>query len=348
MTGSDGGGNAAWSLPRKSHADAGETMTLLKWLGGVLALITLVVGIWYVMQPGMDEVGISYAQRAGADAQGVTVKWYGVTTLLIDDGETQLLIDGYFSRPGLLDLLLKRPIGPDIPAIERVLKHEGIDRLAVVIPVHSHFDHAMDSAEIAKRTGARLLGSTSTANIGRSSNLAESQIQVVELGEPIAFGGFSITFFPSQHAPLPTNAGIDGVVSQPFELPAPYTAWQLGEAYSIFVEHSQGKLLVQGSAGFVPGALKDTRVDAVFLGVGGLRHLSSDYQQQYIAEMVGKTGPGTVYVVHHDNLFAELGNVEQSKLRPEFYPNFAKALSQWVLPAQLRQLKYGEPVLIGR
>ena len=36
---------------------------------------------------------------AATDETRLTITWYGVATLLFDDGETQVLIDGFFSRP---------------------------------------------------------------------------------------------------------------------------------------------------------------------------------------------------------------------------------------------------------
>ena len=51
----------------------------------------------------------------------VTMTWLGVTTLLFDDGETQILIDGFFSRPTLLDALLSRPVESDAATINYVL-----------------------------------------------------------------------------------------------------------------------------------------------------------------------------------------------------------------------------------
>jgi hypothetical protein len=43
----------------------------------------------------------------------------------------------------------------------------------------------MDAPEVAKRTGAMLLGSESTANIGRGWGLPEEQIRVVSDRGPI-------------------------------------------------------------------------------------------------------------------------------------------------------------------
>ncbi|MBT4519399.1 MAG: MBL fold metallo-hydrolase [Halieaceae bacterium] len=319
-------------------------MRALKWMSiGLLVLLTVAVG-WYLTRPGMADVGIPYANTPAAETRGVTVKWFGIATLLIDDGQTQIMTDGFFSRPGLLDILLRRPIAPELSAITGVIADHKINRLAAVIPVHSHYDHAMDSAEVAMQTGALLLGSNSTAHIARSSSLPESQIRIVETDRGYQFGRFTVTFYASRHAPLSTNAGIDGVVEKPFALPAPYTAWQLGEAYSILIEHPDGDMLVQGSAGYVPGALNGVTVNAVFLGTGGLRALPRDYQQAYIDEIVVSTKASDVYSIHHDNLFGQLGEVEQSKLLLEFDKMFAFELGQLVLPAKLLQLHYAQAV----
>jgi L-ascorbate metabolism protein UlaG (beta-lactamase superfamily) len=95
---------------------------------------------------------------AGSGAP-VTLTWLGVSTLLVDDGATAVLTDGFFSRPGLIDVGLRR-WAPSQTRIEESLTRAGIDRLAAVIPVHTHFDHALDSAVVAQRTGASMIGGT--------------------------------------------------------------------------------------------------------------------------------------------------------------------------------------------
>ena len=235
----------------------------------MLGVLILLGSLWLVSKPSVAELGIAFAEPAKA-GQSLTVTWFGVTTLLIDDGVTQILIDGYFSRPSLLDLALERPIAPDLTAIKSMLGRFQIDRLGAVIPVHSHFDHALDSAEVAKQTGAQLMGSDTTAQIAAGSHLPISQIKVIETETIYPVGAFEVTFYPSQHAPLASNSAISGTVAAPLTLPAPYTAWKLGQAYTLIITHPKGRMLIQGSAGFVPDALAAIKVDAVFLGTGGL------------------------------------------------------------------------------
>ena len=132
----------------------------------------------------------------------VTVRFTGTSTLLFSDGETDWMVDGWFSRFGPVELMMN-PIGPDLDAISKGLQRNEVDRLAAVIPVHSHFDHAMDAPEVAKRTGAILLGSESTANIGRGWGLPESQIRVTRDREAHQFGKFTITLIETNHFEFP-------------------------------------------------------------------------------------------------------------------------------------------------
>jgi L-ascorbate metabolism protein UlaG (beta-lactamase superfamily) len=309
----------------------------------MLGVLILLGSLWLVSKPSVAELGIAFAEPAKA-GQSLTVTWFGVTTLLIDDGVTQILIDGYFSRPSLLDLALERPIAPDLTAIKSMLGRFQIDRLGAVIPVHSHFDHALDSAEVAKQTGAQLMGSDTTAQIAAGSHLPITQIKVIETETIYPVGAFEVTFYPSQHAPLASNSAISGTVTAPLTLPAPYTAWKLGQAYTLIITHPKGRMLIQGSAGFVPDALAAIKVDAVFLGTGGLPNLSRAHQLAYLDEMVTQRQPKRVYTIHHDDLFGDLGSVEQNNLMPTFDQTQAFELGQQVLPAQLLQMQFGVPI----
>ena len=309
----------------------------------IISALIFVCSFWLLSKPTMSEIGIAEAKPAEA-GQDLTVIWFGVTTLLIDDGVTQILIDGYFSRPSLLDIALERMIEPDLAAIEGMLSRFEINRLKAVIPVHSHFDHALDSAEIAKQTGAQLMGSTTTAQIAAGSHLPITQIKVIETETIYPVGAFEVTFYPSQHAPLASNSAISGTVAAPLTLPAPYTAWKLGQAYTLIITHPKGRMLIQGSAGFVPDALAAIKVDAVFLGTGGLPNLSRAHQLAYLDEMVTQRHPRRVYTIHHDDLFGDLGNVEQNVLMPNFDQTQAFELGQQVLPAQLLQMQFGVPI----
>ena len=85
------------------------------------------------------------------------------------------MTDGFFSRPSLATVGLGR-IAPSASRIDDSLQRMGVDRLEAVLPVHTHFDHAMDSAAVAQRTGARLVGGESAAQVGIGGGLPEDRI----------------------------------------------------------------------------------------------------------------------------------------------------------------------------
>ncbi|BBX46729.1 MBL fold metallo-hydrolase [Mycobacterium cookii] len=234
----------------------------------------------------------------------LTVTWLGVTTLLIDDGSSALMTDGFFSRPGLARVGLGK-VAPSAARVDGCLARAQVTRLAAVVPVHTHFDHALDSALVAERTGAQLVGGESAANVGRGHGLDEDRIVVAESGAPIRLGAFDITLIESHHCP-PDR--FPGTITAPVLTPTRASAYRCGEAWSAFVHHrpSDRRLLIQGSAGFVKGSLAGQHADVVYLGVGQLGVQPASYQVDYWTETVRAVGARRVVLTHWDDFFRPL------------------------------------------
>jgi L-ascorbate metabolism protein UlaG (beta-lactamase superfamily) len=286
--------------PARLRAVAIAVAALLLALGGV-AWIFLNT---YVAAP-VDPAWAVPASRV-IPPGSVTVRYTGTATLVFSDGETTWMTDGWFTRPGPLALYFSR-IAPDTTAIERGLARNGVERLAVVFPVHSHYDHAMDAPEVARRTGALLLGSESTANIGRGWGLPESRIRVVRDREPIEIGRFTVTPIESRHFQLPDPALRERALGDPdirVPLVPPVSAfdYKVGKAYVLHVTHPRGAFLVVGSAGYVEGGLEGFSADVVFLGTGGLGSQTPAYRETYWRETIGRTHPTRVIPIHWDSL----------------------------------------------
>ena len=146
------------------------------------------------------------APEADADAP-LTVTWAGVTTLLVDDGSSALMTDGFFSRPGLATVGLGQ-IAPSASRIDGSLERLGVDRLEAVLPVHTHFDHAMDSAVVAQRTGARIVGGASAVQVGIGGGLTEDRLVVATPGEAITLGAYDVTLVEAEHCPPDRFPGV--------------------------------------------------------------------------------------------------------------------------------------------
>jgi len=241
--------------------------------------------------------------EADPDA-ALAITWLGVSTLLVDDGTCSLLTDGFFSRPPLLDVGLRR-LPPSASRIDYCLNRAKINRLAAVLPVHTHYDHAMDSALVAARTGARLIGGESAANIARGHRLSDDQIVIAGSGEDLTVGPYTVTLVESHHCP-PDR--FPGAITAPVVPPAKASSFRCGEAWSTLIHHapSDRRLLIQGSAGFLPGALAGRRADIAYLGVGQLGVQPRAYIEQYWAQTVRTVGARRVVLIHWDDFFRPL------------------------------------------
>jgi L-ascorbate metabolism protein UlaG (beta-lactamase superfamily) len=251
----------------------------------------------------------AYADRFNVPAagDGLAVTFLGVSTLLFDDGESAVLFDGFFSRPSMSNVVLGR-VAPNVGRIDAALERLGFGRggrsLDAVVPVHSHFDHALDSAAVAQRAGGLLVGGTSTANLGHGAGLASDRIHMVAPGEATTFGSLTLTHHLSAHCP-PDR--FPGQITSPVVPPAKASAYKCGEAWSIHVTHTTGRTaLVQGSAGYVPAALEGQHADVAYLGIGQLGVQSTQYIRDYWAHTVRAVGARRAVLTHWDDFFRPL------------------------------------------
>ncbi|HUB57382.1 MAG TPA: MBL fold metallo-hydrolase [Mycobacterium sp.] len=234
----------------------------------------------------------------------LSVTWLGVSTLLLDDGSSTLMTDGYFSRPSLAQVALGK-VSPSPARVDGCLARLQVTRLEAVVPVHTHIDHALDSALVADRTGARLVGGESAANVGRGHGLAADRIVVAASGEPIRLGAYDVTLIKSRHS---DPDRFPGEITAPVITPVRASAYRCGESWSTLVYHrpSDRRLLIQGSAGFVKGALAGHHADVVYLGVGQLGLQAEPYFVDYWTETVRTVGARRVVLVHWDDFFRPL------------------------------------------
>ena len=326
--------------------------TVLSLFGIVVFLSIALVALWN-HRSDIAEVGWATPTEAVAESGDlVTVTWLGVSTLLFDDGETQILIDGYFSRPTLSDMLLRRPVQSQAAQVNFVMNEYRMRRLAAIIPVHSHFDHVLDIGAIALRSSASILGSVTTSNIARGAGVPEDQIAIIVDESPYQFGEFKVTLKPSRHAPIGWRGSVpmDGSIDEPLVEPQPVSAYRMGGAYSIIIEHPQGTVLIHGSAGFNKYDLREVSADVVLLGVSQLDSLGKNYTNVYWQNVVTASGAHSVYPVHFDDFTQPWGVV---KLPPKFIDDFVKTSkwieeirNRWDRDTSLFMPEFGKPVAI--
>lgn len=271
----------------------------------VLATAVAFAFIWY-HRPGLEAYAV-HDYAAAPTPRALTATWFGTTAVLLSDGAHGVFVDPFFTRPpGFGKLVRNAEIAPDEPLIKAWLARAGVSELDAVLVSHSHYDHAMDAGVVARATGARLVGSKSTLNVGRGAGLEESRLVEMRAGEPRTFGSFEITFVESRHAGA-SGGRPTGDIHVPLVPPARFMDYRQGGSYSILIRHPQGGVLHHGSAGYVPGALTGRRADVVMLGIALLPELDG-----YLAEVVDAVGARRVIPIHWDDFTRPL----DAPLRP--------------------------------
>lgn len=269
----------------------------------------------------------------------IQITWIGVAGVLIDDGDTALLIDPFVSRYGLLPVGLRRKLEPMHADIAVWTERWANRPVSAVIVSHSHYDHAMDAPWFAAAFSAPVLGSASTARIVEGADLPEIEAVVVDPNRSYRFGAFSIRMLESRHGPaLFGRIPYPGEIEEPLEPPATANAYRLGMAYSIHITHPAGSLLHHASAGWVEGMFEGIEADTVLLGVAGRAATTP-----YLEAVLGGVGARRLIPVHFDDFFRKAGS-EPTPLKIVRLNEFFESVAAHDPPLVVESLPLGRAV----
>ena len=220
--------------------------------------------------------------------QRVTLKWLGTAGWEIQIDQTKILIDPFLTRR---QSVAAEEWKTDEEAVLNVIS--GAD---YVFAGHSHADHIADIPFIAKRFGAKVIGSRTTVNLALSAGVEQSHLTSVIGGEKLDFKDFSVQVIKSQHG-IVTR---DGQKRQPrsAEIARPPSGPILGRhfveggSYLYYFTFGKFRVLHQSTGNFIEGNLHGLEPDVAILAQ------NSNYDW---SEALKILRPKTVIVHHYDN-----------------------------------------------
>ena len=235
-------------------------------------------------------------------AKGLELTWLGTAGFRLAYQGVVIWIDPYVTRLSLTDLLRRRVVPPSQEAIGR-----WIDRADAVLVGHTHFDHALDVPAIARRTGCKVYGSQSLANLMGLYQLGEHAV-VVEPQRDYEVGPFKFHFVPSVHSKLQLGLRVpwSGELTCDHVDELTPQAYRCGQVWGIYIEVAGMRLYHQGSADFLEDELRDKNVDIFLCGISGRR-----FTPKYVERIVGKLAPQVIVPTHYDDFFRKLDDKVQ-------------------------------------
>ena len=195
-----------------------------------------------------------------------------------------------------------------------------ITRADFILVHHGHFDHLGDVPYIAKKTGAKVIGTESTIMILRAYGIPNEQLYAVGGGEDYQFENFSFRVIPSIHSALNEKHYFDTRRYDRYtELKAPLKINEFIEGGSLMflARFDRHDVLTMGSMNFVERDLVGIHPDILLAGVNGSRLGLYNYDERLI-KVTGN--PPVVIPTHWDNFRLPYGYSQEAGVERNLIP----------------------------
>jgi L-ascorbate metabolism protein UlaG (beta-lactamase superfamily) len=190
---------------------------------------------------------------------------YGAAAWKVTDGKHTVLLDPYFTRlryAGKRFGMLPATAAPgderpaysfdDVVPSDTQTIDQHIPEATHILVSHAHFNHCMDVPYIARKTGAKVIGSYSAANISSAYGVDEEQLIPVRGGEDYDFGEISIRVIPSLHSALCEKCYFDaGIVPEGLKGPLPLKSFSEGGTFGYLLRFKHHEVLLLGSMNYI-------------------------------------------------------------------------------------------------
>lgn len=215
-------------------------------------------------------------RRALAPDNTLTIRYLGTAGFVLENHDRTVVLDPYLTRPGIVASLTQRLV----PNAALIKQH--IPKADDVLIGHAHHDHILDGPDLCKQTGARLIGSQATRQVGLAAGLPESQLLATDGHEDIASGRWIIRGLPSRHGRVFGRIPFPGDLTTPPPWPPRIHELRHGLVLNWLIDTGAMNIMHIDSADFIDAQLRDQRCDILCLCAIG-RQARPHYARDAIA-----------------------------------------------------------------
>lgn len=246
------------------------------------------------------------------DASGaLRLKYLGAAGWELQSNGLVVLVDPYISRIKYDGVRVagdsrKEFALTDAPESDTRLIDKIISRADFILLHHTHVDHAMDVPYIARKTGAKVIGTETARNLLRAAGVPEAQLYAVRGGEDYQFDRFSVRVIPSLHSALDEKRYFSSKRhGADFKGPLRLEHFVEGGSLMFLVRINGTEVLTMGSMNFIENELRGVRPDILLAGAGSSRTEIYKYTERLLAA----TGmPRVVIPTHWDDFYVPYEN----------------------------------------
>ena len=292
-----------------------------------------------------------FSNIINAQNSPVELKYLGTAGWEIKDGNITVLVDPYISR-------VKLGTGPSISPLDKretVLRSDYfvsdkelidslINKVDFILVHHSHFDHLSDVPYIAKKTGAKVIGTETTINILRGYGINNDQLYPVRGGEDYQFEEFSVRVIPSIHSALNNKHYLDSrEYTKPPKTPLKVSDFIEGRSLMFLARFNSHEILTMGSMNFVERELIGVHPDILLAGVNQSQLGLYNYNER----LIKVTGyPKTIIPTHWDNFRLPYGFSQENSIILKLLP-FKKDVEKLSTKSSVKIVRHLETIKIN-
>ena len=270
-------------------------------------------------------------------AGGIRITYLGTNGYLLETGGRALLVDPYFTRVPLGDVLWNVPVAADPKLVA-----DGLAalprRIDALLATHAHIDHLLDAPEIMQATGARLVGSATAVNLVAACGLSPLRCAVVAPGDVLRLGPWKVRVLGAEHDRLFGLRLNPGEKTAPTPRPRRPSDWVMGEPLAFLIEAAGQRIYID--SGGVPGAeLPPADAAPVDLAIVGAALGDS---RRRLAPLLRCLRPRYFLPSHQDDFFRPLARGFSFGLLSNF-PAVQRASAAGQIPGRLILLDYYRP-----